>query len=239
MKKILTTLACAALALCAMAQDESDISKLQLGMQAGVGYMTTLGDLNNNFGGGVEFTAGFTADYSKLRLKADLSYCQPKFNKTNMFDIKDEAGRDAQINSKTNPTQLSVGVQLGYKVWQNRRISVTPAAGVFYTHYAWDLSDIEWSKDDEGNDVFKVTDRHDVSSSNVSWMASVDVDIKLHERTTTEPFFLNHRYSRLSTYLRVTPWVAGGKLKKTVPSVSGMYAGVTVRVTGFMQSLGF
>lgn len=230
---------CAVLALCALAQDKSDESPLSLGMQAGVGYMTTVGKLHDNFGGGVEFTGGLTADYNKLRLKADVSFCQPGFNNVNMFDIKDSEGRDAQINSNTNPTQLSLGVQAGYKVWGNRRLSVTPAVGMYYTHYAWELDDIEWSKDDNGKDIFKITDRHDVASGNVSWMASVDVDIKLHERVTTEPFFLNQRYSRLSTYVRVTPWVAGGKLKKTVPSVSGMYAGVTVRLTGFMQSLGF
>lgn len=239
MKKIFTLMCCAALALCAMAQDKSDESPLSLGMQAGLGYMTTTGALHDNFGGGVEFTAGLTADYNNLRLKADVAYCQPGFNNVNMFNIKDSEGRDAQINSKTNPTQLSLGIQAGYKVWHNRRFSITPAAGMFYSHYAWELDDIEWSKDDEGKDIFKVTDRHDVASGNVSWMASVDVDIKLHERVTTEPFFLNQRYSRLSTYLRVTPWVAGGKMKKTVPSVSGMYAGVTVRLTGFMQSLGF
>ncbi len=239
MKKIFTWLCCAVVALGAAAQDASDESKLSLGLQAGVGYMATLGDLHDNFKGGAEFTAGLTADYSRLRLKADVGYVQPSFNTANMFGLTDSQGRDAQINKNSSASQVSLGVQLGYKVWQGGRVSVTPAAGMFYTHYSWDVSNIEWKKDDAGQDYFNVTSAEDVSMGNVSWMASVDVDVKIHERTTTEPFFLNGRYSRLSSYVRITPWVAGGKLKDTVPSKSGVYAGVTLRLTGFMQSLGF
>lgn len=223
----------------AMAQDESDISKLQLGMQAGVGYVVTAGSLHDNFKGGVEFTAGLTADYSRVRLKADVSYCQPGFNNVNMWGLLDENGRDKQINANTSATQLSLGVQLGYKVWQGRRVSVTPAAGMFYSRYSWGLADITWDKDEEGKEFFKVNEQHDIAMGNVSWMASVDVDVKLHERVTTEPFFLNQRYSRLSTHLRISPWIAGGRLKDTAPSKKGVYAGITLRLTGFMQSLGF
>ncbi len=239
MKKIFTLLCATALALGTAAQDASDVSKLQLGLQAGVGYMGTMGDLHDYFKGGAEFTAGLTADYSRLRLKADVSYVQPDFNAVNMFGITDDNGRDAQINKNSSASQVSLGVQLGYKVWQSGRVSVTPAAGMFYTHYSWDVSNIEWFKDDAGNDYFNVTSAEDVSMGKVSWMASIDVDVRIHQRNTTEPFFLNGRYSRLSSYVRITPWVAGGKLTDTNPSKSGVYAGITLRLTGFMQSLGF
>ena len=227
------------LSLCAWAQDKSDESDLSLGIQGGVGYMTTTGSLNDDFGGCALFTAGLTADYKRLRFKADFDYGQPGFNNINMYNLKDEHGFDAQLNSHTNATRTQLGLQVGYKVWSNKRISVTPAAGVCYMRYSWKLDDVEWNKDDEGEWHFEVTDTHDTHLNKVSWTASVDVDIKLRDRTTTEPFFLNNRYSRLSTYLRITPWVAGGSFKELNPGVKGMYLGATVRVTGFMQSLGF
>ncbi len=240
MKKILCMLACAAMTIGAAAQDQSDISPLQLGLQGGVGYMTTTGSLNDDFGGAVNFTAGLTADYKRLRLKADFAFGQPKFNNPNLYGIKDpESGRDLQITGNSTASQVSLGVQLGYKVWQKGRLSITPAAGLFYTRYSFGLNDIKWEKDKEDKYYFLIQSSHDVSLGNTSWMASIDVDYRLGSRITKEPFFLNQRYSRLSTYVRVTPWVAGGNYKSVNPAVKGLYTGVTVRLTGFMQSLGF
>lgn len=226
-------------ALCASAQDASDISPLALGLQGGVGYMTTLGNLNDDLGGGVDFTVGLTADYKKLRMKADVSFCQPKINNRNLFSVYDEKGRDAQLTTNSNASQTSLAVQAGYTVLERGRVSVTPAAGVFFTRYGMGISDVEWKTDDKGVDYCIISEARDMHTSNTSWIASVDVDIKLGERNTMEPFFLNNRYSRLSTCVRVTPWVAGGKLKTAVPALNGTYAGVTVRLTGFMRSLGF
>lgn len=239
MKKIFSLLCLAAMALCATAQDESDISPLALGLQGGVGYMTTVGSINDYLGGGASFTAGVTADYKRLRLKADVSFCQPKINNRNPFGVKDESGRDIQLSANSNASQTSLGLQLGYKVYDRGRISVTPSAGMFYTHFGYGLSDVEWKTDEHGVEYCIVTDSRDVAMNNTSWMASVDVDIRLGERNTTEPFFLNQRYSRLSTFLRITPWVAGGKVKLVEPGVNGVYVGATVRLTGFMRSLGF
>lgn len=230
---------CVLLAAGATAQDKSDESDLSLGIQGGVGYMTTTGTISDTFGGGACFTGGLTADYKRLRLKADFAYCQPNLKNHNIFNIKDREGRDAQINSDANATQTMLGVQLGYKVFQNKRFSVTPAAGLFFTHYGWSLQDIEWDKDDKGEEFFKVKDLKPYKFNNASWMASIDIDIKLGEKKTLEPFFLNNRYSRLSTYLRITPWVAGARFNKIDPAIKGLYTGVTVRATGFMQSLGF
>lgn len=239
MKKLLTIMCCAMLAMGAWAQDQSDESDLSLGIQGGVGGFVSTGTLKDNFGGAIDFTAGLTADYKRLRLKADFGYAQPSFKNYNIYDVKDEEGRDAQINNTTKPTQFMLGVQLGYKVWNNKRIAITPAAGMFMNHYSWILNDIEWSKNDKGEDVFKVTESHSTKLNSVSWMASVDVEIKLHEKFTTEPFMLNGRYSRLTSYLRITPWIGHARYNKCVPAVKGNYVGVTLRYAGFMRSLGF
>ncbi|MCQ2287869.1 MAG: hypothetical protein MJZ74_02100 [Muribaculaceae bacterium] len=238
-KSILAVLVGAAMALCGVAQDKSDESPLSLGLQGGVGYMTTTGELNDYFGGAAVFTGGVTADYNRLRLKVDFDYGQPKVNNGNPFNVRNESGDDLQLVGNSNVSQVSLGAQIGYKVFGRGRVSVTPAAGVFYTRYGMTLNDVEWKKDDKGTPYVIVTGSRDAHLSNTSWIASVDVDIKLGEHITKEPFFLNQRYSRLSTGVRVTPWVAGGKVKCADPAASGVYCGVTVRVTGFMQSLGF
>lgn len=240
MKKSIITLLCAAFAwMSATAQDKSDESPLSLGLQGGVGYMTTTGSLHNDMAGGATFSIGLTADYNRLRLKADFDYSQPNLRNRNIFSVFDENGKDAQLSTNSSATQTMLGVQLGYKVYSVKRLTITPAAGIFFTRYGWGLSDVEWKLDDKNNYYCIVTGNRDVHMSHVSWIASVDFDIKLGEKFTTEPFFLNQRYSRLSTCLRVTPWVAAGKLKDANPAASGLYLGATLRITGFMQSLGF
>lgn len=238
-KSILAALLGAIVALCASAQDESDISALALGIQGGVGYVAPTGSLHNTLKGCAQFTAGITADYKRFRLKADFDYGQPGFKNENPYNIKEEHGFDGQIVGNNNATRTGLSVQLGYKVFSSGRISVTPAAGVYYTRLSYTLNDIKWKQDENEVWLFTITDSHDTHLGKTSWIASVDVDFKLYERNTLEPFFLNQRYSRLSTSLRVTPWVAGGKITEFDPSVNGLYVGATVRITGAMQSLGF
>lgn len=237
----MTLLCCVAVASAAWAQDKSDESPLVLGLQGGVGYTMTTGSLHDDIKGCALFSAGVTADYKRLRLKADFDYSQPSFNNSNLYNVKEEHGFDALINGNSNATQTALSLQLGYKVFSSRRVSITPAAGVYFSRLSWTLNEIKWQQDKDKDDVwyFEVTDSRDTRLNRTSWIASVDIDIKLGERLTTDPFFLNRRFSRLATGLRITPWIAAGKFKEFDPAVKGLYVGATVRITGTMQSLGF
>ena len=209
------------------------------GFTAGAGALFPTSSLTHNFKGTAVFTAGLTGNYRQWRLNAALHFGQPSFKRPNIYQVTDAAGRDAQLRSAANASQLGVALQLGYTVPCGSRVSVTPLAGGYWSRYGWRVNDIEWSKNDEGNDVFQVTDTHSTSLSNVSWMVTVDVDILLHRHVTQEPFFLSGSRAQLSSSLRITPLVAGARYSKSVPSVKGCFVGVTVAYLGLVKGLNY
>lgn len=227
--KILAIVACVAMAMGMAAQT----SPWSYGIQAGVTAHTTTGSLSNNFKGCVGFTAGLTADYNRLRLKADVTYGQPSFKNRNMYAVFDDKGRDAQLNAVANASHLGASLQVGYTVARLGRVSITPAAGLYYSRYSWRLNDIEWDTDEQDREYFKVTDTHHTSQGRLSWIASVDVDIRLHDAYTD----VLGTQQRLRSSLRITPWVTSIRHKSVVPAVSGMQLGVNVTYSGLLSNI--
>ena len=227
--KILAIVACVAMAMGMAAQT----SPWSYGIQAGVTAHTTTGSLSDNFKGCVGFTAGITADWQRLRLKADVTYGQPSFKNRNMYSVFDAKGRDAQLNAVANASHVGLSAQVGYTVARMGRLSITPAAGLYYSRYSWRLNDIEWDTDEQGVDYFKVTDTRHTSQGRVSWIASVDVDIRLHDAYTD----VLGPQQRLRSSLRITPWVTSIRHKRVVPSVSGLQLGVNVTYSGLLSNI--
>ena len=227
--KILAIVACVAMAMGMAAQT----SPWSYGIQAGVTAHTTTGSLSDNFKGCVGFTAGLTADYNRLRLKADVTYGQPSYKNQNMYHVLDAKGRDAQLNAVANASHLGASAQVGYTIARLGRVSLTPAAGLYYSRYSWRLNDIEWDTDEQGVDYFKVTDTRHTSQGRVSWIASVDVDIRLHDAYTD----VLGPQQRLRSSLRITPWVTSIRHKRVVPSVSGLQLGVNVTYSGLLSNI--
>ena len=214
----------------------AQVDRGTLGVTAGGGLQLPTGELNDNFKGGVNFVGGLTGGYNFWRVKADVSYSQPSFKRSNIFGVLDAEGRDAQINAVSSATLLGVGVQLGYVAYRNGRLSITPNVGVMLNRYNWKVNDIEWSKNDEGHDVFQAVNTSTVHLSDVNAMASVDFDITLHSRVTTDAMLFTGRNTRTSSSLRITPWVAHARFK-SVPTVSGAFAGINVCYLGLLQAL--
>ena len=229
MHKILTMMSCLMMAVTAMAQQ----SPWSYGIQAGLTAHTTTSTLSDNFKGCVGFTAGITADWQRLRLKADVTYGQPSFKNRNMYSVFDAKGRDAQLNAVANASHVGLSAQVGYTVARMGRLSITPAAGLYYSRYSWRLNDIEWDTDEQGEEYFKVTDTHNTSQGRISWIASVDLDIRLHDAYTD----VLGTQQRLRSSLRITPWVTHISHKSVVPSVSGLQLGVNVVYSGLLSSL--
>ena len=207
-----------------------------LGFYAGIGGAFPTGSLHDNFDGSVVFTGGLEGGYKHVVLKADVAYGQPSFNRSNLFQVLDAQGRDAQLNAAASASLLGVGAQLGYMIHVSRRLNITPATGIRWSRYSWDVNDIEWSKNPDGLDVFQAINTTHATLSNVGWMASIDFDIRLHDRYVNSAPLMGGQ-GRYTSSLRITPWVARASFSKSVPSVRGCFVGVNVCYLGLLSKI--
>ena len=207
-----------------------------LGFYGGIGSTLPTGSLCDNFDGCVTFGGGITGAYHNVTLKADIYYGQPSFNRQNIFSITDAEGRDAQLNAAASATQLGVSCQLGYNITLSRLVSITPSTGIYWTRYSWNVNDIEWSKNPDGLDVFQAINTSSAKLSNVGWTASIDIDIRLHDKYVADAPLLGGQ-SRYSSCLRITPWISPVNFNKSVPSVKGCFVGVNLSYAGLLSSL--
>ena len=207
-----------------------------VGFQVGVGGMLPTGSLRDDFKGCALFTAGLNAGYKRLRLKIDLAYGQPSFKNENPYAIMDEQGRNKQLNATANPTLLGSAFQLGYTVWRQGRVSITPAVGLTASRLSWDINHIKYEKDDEGVDRPSIEDVTATHESTVGWMASVDIDIKLHSKLVDYPAG-DDAQAHYTSSLRISPFITHAKFSHFSPKVKGCCMGVTLSYSGLLRAL--
>lgn len=207
-------------------------SNWSYGFYGGIGYQFPTSSLKDNFGSCVTFQVGATVGYRRLRFKADIAYGQPSLKNSNMFNVPDSAGFQMQGNSNASATHLMSGFQLGYVAWQTDRVAITPSAGLHYNGYLWDVENYSWTKDD--NDIYTrhitTVERRSLHSWN--WMASVDIDFKLHSHLTGQPLMGGNNHESFTSWVRVTPWVSRSVFNKCDPAVKGYNFGITVCYLG-------
>ena len=228
-------------ALVAQAQNSlvsGEPSGFTYGVYGGVGAAFPTGSVADNFKGSAVFQIGLTGTYQNFRLKTDVAYSQPSFKNRNIFAVFDADGHPAQDNAHADASLLLWSVQAGYRVYQGHRLSVTPNVGFVLSRYSWDLNNLEWSKDENDEDQFRVTGVDKARFTHTSWIASIDFDIRLHTTITDKPF-LGNGSKRFTSSIRITPFIAGLKHCKSVPSTKGCLVGATVNYLGLLQSLGF
>lgn len=232
---ILAILVLSPVALCA--QETRLLYKpLGVGFQVGVGGLLPTGSLADEFKGCALFTAGVNFDYNRLRFKIDLSYGQPSFKNENPYAVIDEQGRNAQLNATANPSLFGAAFQLGYTVWRQGRLSVTPAVGIAASRLSWDLNHIKYEKDDEGIERPKIDDVTGTHQNNFSWVASVDFDIKLHGKLVDYPAGDGNQ-AHYTSSVRISPFVTHAKFSDFNPSVKGCCVGVTISYAGLLRAL--
>ena len=232
---ILAILVLSPVALCA--QETGLLYKpLGVGFQVGVGGLLPTGSLADEFKGCALFTAGVNFDYNRLRFKIDLSYGQPSFKNENPYAVFDEQGRNAQLNATANPSLFGAAFQLGYTVWRQGRLSVTPAVGIAASRLSWDLNHIKYEKDDEGIERPKIDDVTGTHQNNFSWVASVDFDIKLHGKLVDYPAGDGNQ-AHYTSSVRISPFVTHAKFSDFNPSVNGCCVGVTISYAGLLRAL--
>lgn len=208
------------------------------GIDGGVGALVPAGSVANNFKGCFLFHIGATGGYDNWRLKTDVHFGQPSFKNANIFNRYDEQGHPALVNSPTAASFLGWGVQVGYKIVEGHRLSITPNAGIYHSKYSWNVDSLVWSKNDKGEDQFKIENSRHVSQGYWSWIASVDFDYRLSTKITDTPF-LGNGTKRFTSSIRFTPFVSYTKHGATIPATKGLLVGATIGYLGLLQSLGF
>ena len=151
-RTILILLAILTLSPVALRAQEGDaaLPSWGFGFHVGVGGMVPTGTLADDLKGCALFAGGLDLGYNRLRLRLDASYAQPSFKNVNPYAVYDDQGRNLQLNATANPTLLGFTAQLGYTVWQQGRVSVTPMVGFTAGRLSWDINHIKYEKDDEG-----------------------------------------------------------------------------------------
>ena len=206
-----------------------------IGFQAGVGGMLPTGSLGDDLKGCALFTAGLNAECRRWRLKADVAYGQPSFKNENPYNVIDSQGRNLQLNATANPTLVGGGVQLGYTLWRQGSLKITPAVGVAFSRLSWDINHIKYEKDEEDIERPVIDNVTGVRKNNFSWVASVDFDIKLHARVVDYPFGID-RPGRYVSSVRISPFVTHAKFSDFNPSVKGCCLGLTVSYAGILHT---
>ena len=204
-----------------------------VGFQAGVGGILPMGSLGDEFKGCALFTGGLNAEYGLLRLKGDVAYGQPSFKNENPYAGVDNQGRNVQLNATANPTLLGVGLQLGCTVWRQGKVSITPMVGATWNRLSWELNHIKYEKDDEGNERPLIEDVTKTHENSFGWIASVDIDFKLHGKLADNP--VGDGQAHYTSSVRVTPFVTYAKYGNLNPAVKGTCIGATVTYAGFLR----
>lgn len=203
------------------------------GFHIGVGGMVPTGSLADDLKGCALFAGGLDVDYHRLRLKVDVAFAQPSFKNENPYAVYDDQNRNKQLNATANPTLLGYAGQLGYTVWQQGRISVTPMVGFSAGRLSWDINHIKYEKDDEGVERRMIEDVTGTHENTVGWMASVDVDIKLHGKLEA----LGDGQTHYTSSLRISPFVTRARFRDLNPSVKGCCVGLTISYAGLLRTL--
>lgn len=202
------------------------------GLHLGAGGMVPTGSLGDDLKGCAVFTGGVTGEYKRLRLNIDVTYSQPSFKNENPYAVYDELGRNLQRNATASATSLGVGFQLGYTVWRQGKVSVTPKVGVAINRLSWDINDIKWSEDDQGEIRPQIENVSDVHENSTGFTASVDIDVALGGK-----FVDVGGNSHYTSALRVTPFITHAGYGNLSPAVKGNWIGVTVSYAGMFHLL--
>ena len=202
------------------------------GFHIGVGGMVPTGSLDDDLKGCAVFTGGLDLEFQRARLKIDVNYSQPSFKNENPYAIYDENGRNLQMNGSANTTNLGAGFQLGYTVWRQGKVSVTPCVGINFSRLRWDMNTIKWEKDDEGEERPKIDNVTDVHENSTGWTASVDVDIALGGK-----FVDLGGKSHYVSSVRITPFITHAGYSHLSPAVKGNWIGMTVSYAGLSRLL--
>ena len=213
-------------------ESESLYTGWSAGFHIGVGGMVPTGSLGDNLKGCAVFVGGVDVEYRRARLKIDVNFSQPSFKNENPYAVFDSQGRNLQQNGTASATSFGAGLQLGYTVWRQGKVSITPCVGMNFNRLRWDMNTIKWEKDDEGVERPQIDDVTDVHENSTGWTASVDIDIMLGGK-----FIDAGGKGHYRSLVRVSPFIIHAGYSNLSPAVKGNWIGMTVSYAGLSSLL--
>ena len=205
-----------------------------LAVEVGAGGMFPTGSLGDNLKGGFLFTCGFDFYYNRFAYKLNGSIAAPSFKNENPYAVYDDQGRFTQRNGTGVPGLLGLNIQMGYTVWEQGRVTITPCFGINFNKLMWQMNHIKWTRDDQGEErpeIYDVTNAHE---SSTGWTASVDIDIVAHQKR----YYDNRGFWRTTSLsVRLTPFITHYTYSDFNPSFKGNSIGLTVSCLGFLDKI--
>lgn len=204
--------------------------KFNYGWFIGTGPLVPTGDIDEVFKYSWLFNIGLTFGYERLKLKADISYGQPRF----VDSRGDFMGKENRWATDMYASQLAGTVSLGFEALRTKHFSITPHVGGGWSVYSWNYADFEY-KDNEWN---LVSDFQKTSQRDFSYMVGIDFDWHFHTVVSDRPFFLSGRREQYTSSLRLTPYFMRASYSGLVPERSGYQVGIMLNYVGLARALG-
>ncbi len=201
------------------------------GFYAGAGGQFATGSLADDFKGAAVFQVGLTGGYDRIVAKAGFMFGQPSLKNRNIYGLFDDAGRVTQTSSDADVSNLGLSVELGYRIYDSERFSVTPNVGIRYNRWNWDVDNLEWELNDDNEYEAKLVGTARTHLDDLQWTASIDFD--WHFKTS---YLSRQNYTNS---LRLSPFVSYAKLDKANPAVKGALVGITLNYVGLLRNLNF
>ena len=208
--------------------------KFNYGWFVGTGPLIPTGDIDEVFKSSWLFNIGLTFGYDRLKLKADISYGQPRFvNSRGNF-----MGKENRWATDLYTSQLVGTVSLGFEVLHTKHFSITPHVGGGWSVYSWNYADFE-KKIEDGEEVWRiVSDFNKASQRDFNYMVGIDFDWHFHTVVSDRPFFLSGRREQYTSSLRLTPYFMRAGYSGLVPERSGYQVGIMLNYVGLARALG-
>lgn len=209
-------------------------SNFTYGLYVGTGLNATTGTLHRSFSNSWAFSAGVLLGYRRLKIKADLTYAQPKVTNMNIMDVSE------QETSDIYSSYIAISPSLGFTVFESDKLSITPFVGCAWSRYGWNVANYTYTENSDTGELERVIDYYSSPSlSNFNWYASIDFEYRFKKIYSQNTGTLKGERERIIYTVRLSPYILRGVYTKAIPTLSGYQVGFTASIAFVANTLGF
>lgn len=204
------------------------------GLYVGTGFNGTTSSIHDAFSNAWTFSAGLQVGYRRIKVKADITYGQPKISSMNIMGVEN------QETSDTYASYLSISPMAGFTVFKTDRFSITPFVGCSWTSYGWNVANYKFEKNEQTGEMERKIDNYGSPSlKNFNWRAQVDFEYRFKKLFTTTAELLTGHREQIVSAVRFSPYIIRGIYSKANPGLRGYQLGFTVSIAVEANSIGF